>query len=51
VAYWLLYANQPGHGLPQSTVEHEDSAVAGLPSPGTPGRGAGREGSALATGY
>ena len=23
VAYWLLYANTPGHGLPQSTMENE----------------------------
>jgi multidrug efflux pump subunit AcrB len=23
VAYWLLYANTPGHGLPQSTMEQE----------------------------
>jgi multidrug efflux pump subunit AcrB len=28
VAYWLLYANTPGHGLPQSSMEQEDSAVA-----------------------
>jgi multidrug efflux pump subunit AcrB len=26
VAYWLLYANTPGHGLPQSTMEQEDEA-------------------------
>ena len=25
VVYWLLYANQPGHGLPQSTMELEDA--------------------------
>jgi multidrug efflux pump subunit AcrB len=25
VAYWLLYANTPGHGLPQSTMEQEES--------------------------
>ncbi len=25
VAYWLLYANKPGHGLPQSTMEQEES--------------------------
>ena len=24
VAYWLLYANKPGHGLPVSTMEQED---------------------------
>ena len=24
VAYWLLYANKPGHGLPQSAMEQED---------------------------
>jgi hypothetical protein len=23
VAYWLLYANKPGHGLPQATMEEE----------------------------
>jgi multidrug efflux pump subunit AcrB len=26
VAYWLLYANKPGHGLPQSSMEQEDAA-------------------------
>jgi multidrug efflux pump subunit AcrB len=26
VAYWLLYANKPGHGMPQSTIEQEESA-------------------------
>ncbi len=26
VAYWLLYANRPGHGMPQSTMELEDAA-------------------------
>ncbi len=26
VAYWLLYANTPGHGLPQSLMEQEDQA-------------------------
>lgn len=26
VAYWLLYANKPGHGLPQSSMEREDAA-------------------------
>jgi multidrug efflux pump subunit AcrB len=25
VAYWLLYANKPGHGMPQSTMEQEES--------------------------
>jgi multidrug efflux pump subunit AcrB len=25
VAYWLLYANTPGHGLPQSTMDQEES--------------------------
>src|SRR5262249_14353383 len=29
VAYWLLYANTPGHRLPQTSLEHEDLAVAG----------------------
>lgn len=24
VAYWLLYANKPGHGLPQSMMEQEE---------------------------
>ncbi len=24
VAYWLLYANKPGHGMPQSTMEQEE---------------------------
>ena len=23
VVYWLLYANKPGHGMPQSTLERE----------------------------
>src|SRR4029079_1632447 len=31
VAYWLLYANTPGHGLPQSSMEQEDSVFASLP--------------------
>ncbi len=26
VVYWLLYANKPSHGLPQSTMEQEDRA-------------------------
>jgi len=26
IAYWLIYANKPGHGLPQSTMEAEDTA-------------------------
>ncbi len=25
VVYWLLYANKPGHGLPQSSMEQEDA--------------------------
>lgn len=25
VAYWLLYANTPGHGLPESAMENEDA--------------------------
>jgi multidrug efflux pump subunit AcrB len=25
IAYWLLYANKPGHGLPQSLMEQEDN--------------------------
>jgi multidrug efflux pump subunit AcrB len=28
VAYWLLYANKPGHGLPQSTMDEEDATTA-----------------------
>ena len=24
VAYWLLYANKPGHGMPQSSMEQEE---------------------------
>lgn len=27
VAYWLLYANTPGHGLPQSSMDQEDALV------------------------
>lgn len=27
VAYWLLYANTPGHGLPRSEMEQEDAAL------------------------
>ncbi|MHB0957921.1 MAG: efflux RND transporter permease subunit [Pirellulaceae bacterium] len=27
VVYWLLYANKPGHGLPQSTMEQEERHV------------------------
>ena len=27
VAYWLLYANTPGHGIPQSSMEQEDFAI------------------------
>ena len=29
VAYWLLYASTPGHGLPQSSMEQEDAATRG----------------------
>lgn len=25
VSYWLIYANQPGHGLPQSTMDQEEA--------------------------
>lgn len=32
VAYWLLYANTPGHGLPQSSMDQEDAAVAHTPA-------------------
>lgn len=27
VVYWLIYANRPGHGLPQSTMEQEDATA------------------------
>jgi multidrug efflux pump subunit AcrB len=27
IAYWLLYANKPGHGIPQSMMEQEESTV------------------------
>ena len=27
VVYWLLYANKPGHGLPQSSIEQEESTT------------------------
>ena len=27
VVYWLLYANKPGHGMPQSAMEQEDLLV------------------------
>lgn len=27
VAYWLLYAHVPGHGMPQSTIAMEDAAA------------------------
>ena len=27
VAYWLIYANKPGHGLPQSAIDQEELAV------------------------
>jgi hypothetical protein len=26
IAYWLIYSNKPGHGLPQSTMAMEDAA-------------------------
>ncbi|MGE5193585.1 MAG: efflux RND transporter permease subunit, partial [Deltaproteobacteria bacterium] len=29
VAYWLLYANTPGHGLPRSSMDQEERADAG----------------------
>ena len=25
VVYWLLYANKPGHGMPQSAMEEEEA--------------------------
>jgi multidrug efflux pump subunit AcrB len=27
VVYWLLYANKPGHGLPQSSMEQEEATI------------------------
>jgi len=27
IAYWLLYAHKPGHGMPQSAMDQEDIAV------------------------
>jgi hypothetical protein len=33
VAYWLLYANTPGHGLPQSSMELEELAAVGGNAP------------------
>ncbi len=27
VVYWLLYANKPGHGMPQSSLEQEDASA------------------------
>lgn len=33
VAYWLLYANVPGHGLPQSSMDLEDKATAEVATP------------------
>ena len=27
VVYWLLYANKPGHGMPQSSMEQEESTT------------------------
>lgn len=34
VAYWLIYANTPGHGLPQSTMEQEDPGDGNLTTSG-----------------
>ncbi len=31
VAYWLLYANKPGHGLPQSKMDEEDKTLKSAP--------------------
>lgn len=28
VAYWLIYANKPGHGLPESAMEHDKEKTA-----------------------
>jgi multidrug efflux pump subunit AcrB len=36
VAYWLLYANTPGHGMPQSEMEEEERQAVGNGAP--PGR-------------
>ena len=27
VVYWLLYANKPGHGMPQSAREQEEGVI------------------------
>jgi hypothetical protein len=27
VVYWLLYANKPGHGMPQSALEQEELPI------------------------
>jgi multidrug efflux pump subunit AcrB len=35
VAYWLLYANKPGHGMPQSSMEQEDLLVESTTTLGT----------------
>ncbi|MCR4411454.1 MAG: efflux RND transporter permease subunit, partial [Thermoguttaceae bacterium] len=32
VVYWMLYANKPGHGIPQSTMEQEEHELS--PEPG-----------------
>lgn len=32
VVYWLLYAHKPGHGLPQSAMDAEDSPGEAVPS-------------------
>jgi multidrug efflux pump subunit AcrB len=31
VAYWLLYANTPGHGMPVSAMDQEEPVIAGRP--------------------
>jgi multidrug efflux pump subunit AcrB len=36
VVYWLLYANKPGHGLPQSAMEQEDTPDIGKVGPCRP---------------
>jgi multidrug efflux pump subunit AcrB len=36
VTYWLLYANKPGHGLPQSTMEQENAAQSPAAAPTPP---------------
>ena len=32
VVYWMMYANKPGHGLPQSAMDQEDNEAPILPT-------------------